>query len=370
MAPPSRGRYNELVARRDRYRTALARMSSTVALAVAALGLTGCGGANGKPRLRPAAEPAAAPPVVHQPAGRTIRVGVGPEGLAADRRTGLVVVAVRDPAQLVMFDARTGRLVRRVRTSAAPRHLQLAGPGGPVLVPEEPVNRLLELALPAGRSRSIQVGPHPHDAAADDGRVFVGNEFGRSVSVIQGTRVVREIGGFVQPGGVVAVGAEVAVVDVGADSLTLIDARTLRVIGRLGAGAGPTHAVAGAGGHLYLIDTRGDAILTYATAPTFRQVGRFPLAGTPYGVAIDASRGHLWVTLTGRNQLVELATGGASLRPVAAYPTGRQPNTVAVEPRTGRVFVANARANSLQIIEPALSLGPAQRASRLKKSRK
>jgi len=202
--------------------------------------------------------------------------------------------------------------------SRAPRHLQLAGPGGPVLVPEEPVNSLLELTRPGPRSRSIKVGAHPHDATADDGRVFVSNEFSRSVSVIDGTRVVRQIGGFVQPGGIVAVGPDVAVVDVGADAVTLIDAHTLRVIGRLPAGAGPTHAVAGADGRLYVIDTRVNAVLTYATRPRFRQLDRLPLAGTPYGVAIDHSRGRLWVTLTASR----------------------------------RVFVADSSADLVQIINP------------------
>jgi hypothetical protein len=111
-----------------------------------------------------------------------------------------------------------------------------------VLVPEEGADHLLELSLPGGGIRSVAVGSDPHDAAADAGRVFVANEHGESVSVVQGGRVVRRIGGFTQPGGVTAAGDDVAVVDVGADTVTLIDARTLRTLGGLPAGSGPTHA--------------------------------------------------------------------------------------------------------------------------------
>ncbi len=72
------------------------------------------------------------------------------------------------------------------------------------------------------------------------------NEFGRSVSVIEHGRVAGRIGGFLQPGGITAVGREVAFVDGGGNRLTLIDAYTLkRRIGTASAGAGPTHAVAG-----------------------------------------------------------------------------------------------------------------------------
>lgn len=319
-----------------------------------ALAMGGCGArrAQTMSALPAAAEPALAPLATAAPAGRSVHVGQFPEGIVADARTGLVAVGVRDPAALVLLDARAGAVRRHVTIPGAPRHLQLAGPGGPVLVPEEPVNELLELSLPRGRFRSIKVGAHPHDATADDGRVFVNDEFGQSVSVVQGTRVIRQIRGFVQPGGLVADGSNVAVVDVRGNSITLVGAHTLRIEGRLGAGAGPTHAVAGRDGWLYVIDTRGGAVFTYATRPSLQRRGRFPLPGAPYGVAIDRSRGRLWVTLTARNQLVELATGGGPLRVIGRYATGRQPNTVAVDERDGRVFVADSDPGTVQLIDP------------------
>lgn len=333
------------------------------------LALSGCGGhtrpadrshrtgpssanARSTAALPPAAEPAAAPGPARPPAGHSVAVGSLPEGIVADGRTGLVAVAVRGPAQIVLLSARSGRVVARVAIPGAPRHLQLAGPGGPLLVPEEPVDGLLELNLPDGHYRSIPVGAHPHDAAADHGRVFVGNEFSRSVWVLVGRRVVRQIVGFVQPGGLAAVGPAVAVVDVGADTVSLIDAGTLRVIGRLRAGAGPTHVVAGGQGRIYVIDTRGNAVLTYATRPRLRRLSQTHLPGTPYGVAIDPSHHRLWVTLTATDQLVELDTGHGPPRVTAMYATSRQPNTVAVDRSDGRVFVADAGPGTVQIVDP------------------
>jgi DNA-binding beta-propeller fold protein YncE len=263
----------------------------------------------------------------------------------------VAIVAVRDPAQLVLLDAGSGRVIRRIAIIAPPRHLELAVPAGPVLVPAETANRLLELSLPAGTVRSVAVGVHPHDAAAADGRVFVGDEFGDSVSVVSAGRTVARVGGFLQPGGIAAVRDAVAVIDVRADTVTLIDAHSLRVIARAAAGDGPTHVVA-AGTMLFVADTRGNAILTYATQPRLRLVGRFSLPGTPYGIAIDRGRRRLWVTLTASNELAELAIGARSLHLVATYPTGQQPNTVAVNPRDGRVFVADAGTDSVELIDP------------------
>ena len=163
--------------------------------------------------------------------------------------------------------------------------------------------------------------------------------------------MIARIGGFLQPGGLTAVGQDVAVIDVRADTVTVIDSRTLGVVGKRAAGVGPTHVVAN-GDRLFVADTRGGAVLIYATRPVLHLVGRFPLAGTPYGVAIDGARRRLWVTLTAENKLVELAIGDRTPRLIDAYPIGRQPNSVAVDPRDGRVFVADANAGAVQLIDP------------------
>lgn len=278
-------------------------------------------------------------------------MGTLPEGIVVDPHAGVVAVAVRDPAALVLIDAGSGRVLRRVRIPGPPRHLQLVGDSGAVLVPAEPLDQLIEVSLPSGTVRSIPVGVHPHDAAAVADRIFVSNEFGRSVSVVVGRRVVARIGGFLQAGGVASAGGDVAVVDVRADTVTMIDAHSLRVLGSAPAGEGPTHVVAGSG-RLFVADTRGNALRAFATNPKLEPVGRLALPGTPYGIAIDRVRHRLWVTLTATNELVEVAIDGPTLRRVASYPTGRQPNTVAVDPRDGRVFVADAGPGVVQVIDP------------------
>ncbi len=314
---------------------------------MAAALLAGCGGSGSG--LTPAAEPARSPPLAVAPAGRVVDVGHKPEGLAFDTRTGLLAVGLTNPDQLALVDGRSGRTMRRVPLAGAPRHLSLARPGGPVLVPAEKADELLEVALPGGGLRpAARVGRNPHDAVAAHGRVFVGNERGASVSVVEHGRQVRVLDAPVGPGGlaVTAGGTLVAVVGVRERELEVYHARSLRPAGTIPVGLGPTH-LAARGDRLFVVDTRGDALLEVRTNPP-RVHRRTHLAGAPYGIAYDPRRRRFWVTLTKLNRVAEI-TDRHVLR---TFPTVRQPNSVAVDPRTGRVFVASRKDGTLQLLDP------------------
>jgi hypothetical protein len=200
----------------------------------------GCGGSGDG--LAPAAEPARSPPLEAEPVGRVVPVGHKPEGLAFDRHTGLLAVALTRPDRLALVDGRSGRTVRRVRLPGAARHLALAGPGGPVLVPAEETDQLVTVSLPGGRVHATRVGRQPHAAVAAGGRIFVGNERGRSVSVVEDGRELRRIDAPVGPGGLTATrDGVVAVVGVRERAIAAFDASTLTSRGRIPVGLGPTH---------------------------------------------------------------------------------------------------------------------------------
>jgi DNA-binding beta-propeller fold protein YncE len=100
------------------------------------------------------------------------------------------------------------------------------------------------------------------------------------------------------------------------------------------------------------VDTGGNRILVFEISPRLKRIGTTPLAGTPYGVAYDERRDRLWVTLTGVNQVVgmDLATGTPAV--VTTIATVRQPNTVAADSATGRVFVASRSDGTVQLVDP------------------
>jgi DNA-binding beta-propeller fold protein YncE len=310
-----------------------------------ALAACGCGGSGDG--LAPAAEPARSPALEAEPAGRVVPVGHKPEGLAFDPRTGLLAVALTRPDRLALVDGRSGRTVRRVALPGAARHLALARPGGPVLVPAEDVDRLVTVSLPDGRVRATRVGRQPHAAVASGGRIFVGNEKGRSVSVLEDGREVRRLDAPVGPGGVAATrGGVVAVVGVHERAIEVFEESTLSPQGRIPVGIGPTHVVA-RGERFFVVDTRGNGLVEVLLDP-LRIHRRTHLEGAPYGVAFDPRRRRFWVTLTASNRVAEVT----DRRLLRTFPTVRQPNSVAVDPRSGRVFVASRKDGVLQLFDP------------------
>jgi DNA-binding beta-propeller fold protein YncE len=316
------------------------------AAALAAAGLAGCGSSA---ELPPAAEPAKSPVAERAPAGSVVPIGHKPEGLVADVQTGLLAVGLTRPDRLALVDMRTLRLVRAVDLPGAPRHLALARRGGPVLVPAENSDQLVEVPLRRGPIRTVRVGRQPHDAAAAAGRTFVGDELGDTLSVVARGRVIRELPAPVQPGGVAVddSGRGVAVVGVRGRELALYDTRTLRTLGKIPVGVGPTHVI-GSGGRFFVVDTRGNGLLEVLLDPKLRIHRRTAIAGTPYAIAADRVRRRYWVTQTALNRVSEVT----DRRILRSFPTVRQPNSVAVDQRTGRVFVASRADGTLQAFDP------------------
>jgi DNA-binding beta-propeller fold protein YncE len=329
----------------------LARLAAV--LLPVTLALAGCTSSEpvAEPPPAKAAEPADSPALAVEPAGIVVPLDPDAEGMVFDPVTGLLAVAVRDPNRLVLLDRKGGQL-REVPLPGHARHLQLAAPGGPVLVPAEDSNTLVEVSLPDGATTETPVGSYPHDAAqVAGGQVLVGDEKGGTLSVVEDGEVTATLSSQTQPGGVAVVGDIAGVVDVGAFSLTTYDVPAAELLEVVDAGAGPTHLVADDRGRFLVADTRGDAVLTFSADP-LTQVDRLPLPGTPYGLAYDGAAQLLWVTLTATNEVVGLSTAGDQLTEVARFPTVRQPNTVAVDPTSGRVFVGSRATGELQLLDP------------------
>jgi DNA-binding beta-propeller fold protein YncE len=129
-------------------------------------------------------------------------------------------------------------------------------------------------------------------------------------------------------------------------ALQLLDARSLRPAGKVDVGIGPTHVVA-RGSRFFVVDTRGDALIEVHTDPLVVH-RRTHLTGAPYGIAFDPVRRRFWVTLTADNRLAELT----DRRLLRTFRTVRQPNSVAVDPATGRVFVASRSDGTVQLFDP------------------
>ncbi len=318
-------------------------MHRPLAVVAVLLVLTACG-SDGTPG---AAEPATAP-AASAPAGSVSGIGASPEGIVYDARTNLLAIAVRKPSRLVLVDASTLAVRRTVALPGTVRHLQLAEPGGPVLVPDESAAELIEVSLPDGHKRVTSVGKQPHDAArVNGGEIVVGNEFGKSISFVENGTVLQTVPGPQQPGGIVGAGNTVAVIDVGKFTLSTYDVTSRAQRAIVDAGTGPTHGVLLSRDRVAVVDTRGNALLVFSLNP-LRQLGELDVPGTPYGVAVDGDV--VWLTLTSTNEVVGLDVSTSRPKLLARYPTVRQPNTIAVDAGSHHLWITGTAAGQLQTI--------------------
>ena len=302
--------------------------------------------------LPPPAEPQRAPAPSGTPPGRIVPVGDSPEGVVVDAVTRTVAVAKRNPNELVLLNADTGDVVKRVPLPGFARHLQLAKPGGPVLVPVESADALVRVDLPGGSAEpQIITGTFPHDASeAPNGTVFVANEHGGTVAAIRGDDIVKVFTDSVQPAGMAPVGTSMGLLDVRKNDLTVYDADKLTIVGSTPAGDGPTHLVADKHGRFIATDTRGDAVRVFSTEP--REVASVPQPGGPYGITYDPVRDRLWVASSGTNEVIGYDMAADTPREVARVATVQNPYTVGVDSTTGRLFVAGVTGGVVQMIDP------------------
>jgi YD repeat-containing protein len=179
------------------------------------------------------------------------------------------------------------------------------------------------------------------------------------VLFVRDGRVVASLpAGPPQPGGAAAVGNYAAIADVQGNGVWVYDGSTHEQVAQAPVGTKLTHAISLSGELAAFADTDGGAVYIERIDPHVSQVARIDAPGKPYGLAYDAARHRLYITLTERNavRVVDIANPSAS-RKLADLATVRQPNSVAVEPNSGTVLVTGSDpggGSSVQIIGPDL----------------
>jgi len=216
-------------------------------------------------------------------------------------------------------------------------------------------------AAPAGRVVPAGAAPAAERLVSrPGGRITVGSrtvellERQNAVRVLEDGREVARARTGLQPAALTLLeeGRLVAVLSVRERVLELFDARTLARAGRASAGSGPAGVVSNGDNYLYITDTTAGAVLIFRRAGgELRLDRRYRLADAPYAIDYDRVNRRLWVTLTASNELVELSAGRRP-RELRRFAAVRQPNAVAVAPRSGRVVVAGAAGNLVQLLDP------------------
>jgi DNA-binding beta-propeller fold protein YncE len=334
----------------------LGRVGLATAL-LGALALAGCAGGQSQDDLQTtptlvAATPATSPQPTATPAGTVLPLPGDASAMVVDPTSHTLAVAVTKPAELLLFSLTD--LQREPTTVPLPGsvdHLSLAQPGGPVLAAVASADQVVQVAVPTGTTSVVPVAGGPTSAARFDGQLLVTVPQRKAIDVLRGDKVTRTITGDVNPEQVLVAGGKVVMLDRLRSAVFDVDPIGGSVGAGLRAGQGATNAATDGFGRVLVTDTRTGELLAFSPDPVIERQG-VPAPGAPYGVAVDTKRAVAWVTATRLNEVIGYQlTGG---QPVRKYQlaTVRQPNSVAVDPDSGHVFVASADGGGVQVMQP------------------
>jgi hypothetical protein len=165
-----------------------------------------------------------------------------------------------------------------------------------------------ELPAPAGQA------PH-RQQVTDGGRTFAVDRGNDRLELREAGKVVASVPTGREPTAVALLdrGARVAVLCGRERVLEVYDARTLKRLGRTGAGIGPVGLATDGVQLLYVTDVKGDALLVFHLRPRFELIRRAHVIGGPYAIDFEKDRWGLRIELSRLHQVVNYAAGN---RPV------------------------------------------------------
>jgi hypothetical protein len=328
----------------------LRRKVAVLLMVCAAVG-SGCSSGQPSDELMVTDKPVAAvaatsPPAATAPAGAVTPLSDPVTAIAYDQTTSTLAVAVEDSVRLYQL----GDTLTAGKRVDLPNVTSLTVEDGAVLATG--ANQVTRIALPgAAVDETATFRGEPVSTATLDDRTLVAVRDERAVAVVDGDKIQRMItGDLMSADQVLSTGKGAVVLDRLRNAVFELDVPGATVSQGLRAGQGATNAVTDRFGRVLVTDTRGGALLAFSLDPLLLRQN-YPVEGAPYGIAYDRKRDLAWVTLTATNEVVGYDVAGEEPKEKYRFPTVSQPNTVAVDPSTGRVVVASGTGDGIQVIE-------------------
>jgi hypothetical protein len=297
-----------------------------------------------------AATAAVSPGVTTAPAGTVLALRSQVRSMTVDQRTKLLAVGVDAPPAVLLYALDDlSAAPRSIALDQAPAELNLTPAG---ITAATTTSRLTQVALPDGAVSTVAVGGDAVSTASFGDSTLVATGDRAEVLVVDHgseTKVIQ--GNLFSADQVLSTSDRAVVLDRLRNALFELDVPAGKVKQGLRAGEGATNAVTDRYGRVLVADTRGGALLAFSLDPLLMRQ-RYPVSGAPYGMAYDSTRDVVWVTLTATNEVVGYQVAGEEPRERYRFPTVAQPNSVTVDPATGRVFVASANGEGIQVISP------------------
>jgi YVTN family beta-propeller protein len=173
----------------------------------------------------------------------TLQTGSAPAGLALSPDGRWLATADRDADQMSIFDASTLTLAHRITVGERPFGLAFA-PDGRAFSADVGSNTVTAVDPEDGRVLGkIETGERPYGIAFAQGRGFVTNQYGDSVSVFDAKTyaavAVIDVGGYPEGIDTTTDGRQIVVANWDSNTLSIIDAKSLMVVGEVATGDGP-----------------------------------------------------------------------------------------------------------------------------------
>lgn len=327
--------------------------SRTAALAVvAAVALTGCSttpAREDRPTIVPA-QPAVAPEPATAPAGVVVPSAAG-AGLAFDP-AGRRLAAIAGN-EVVLYTVDGGlKEVGRIGTDGPANQVVPKGRrGAGFLVATK--NSVLEIdGDKAGRSERIDgdvLSVAAYDKPNDDGVWAVAGTAEGTMFALRTGKESKSITGPVEASRMLVHDGDVAVVDRLQSSVSEVDVAGGKLGKGLRVGRGITNAAVDSYGRLFAVDTGKNQVIGYTIAPLMERF-LYPEKGSPWAVDYDDTDKLMWVTRTATNEVVGYALNTGIPEQRKVYPTVRQPDALAVDAKTGTVYVQSATGAGVQAI--------------------
>lgn len=309
-------------------------------------------------------------------AGGLVLAACGQEKAPAPAAAYKVYVSNERSDDVSVIDGATGEVVSTLAVGKRPRGLTvsadgrtlyvavsgspIAGPGvdeSTLPPPDKTADGIAVVDLSSGKVRTVVRGVSDPEqvAAAPDGRLFIASEdTGKAVVFDAAGSRVAEIEVGEEPEGVnLSPDASQAWVTSEADSrVTVIDTRTLKVLGAVTVGARPRNTAFSPDGRRAYVAGEADRVITVIDTRSLAVVNRVTLpdaAMRPMGLAVSPNGSRLYVSMGRGGQVVALEA--ASLSVAGSAKVGARPWGIALSPDGKTLYSANGPSGEVAAID-------------------
>ncbi|NMO00393.1 hypothetical protein HH308_04100 [Gordonia sp. TBRC 11910] len=328
------------------------RVSYAVVAALAAVGLiSGCG--NDKSTtpdvetVTPATAVQAPVTSTKAPAGQLIPLPAGAVGVTLDTTGHTMAILSSDGTTVWLKPVSDLTAQPRVVAVDGLTRIIAAPSGGFLGVGPK---RLVAIADDGALTRhEIDVAAPLSIATISGGDALVGSADGHVREFDAAGKQVRDIGGLVRADDIAVHDDQIVVLDRAQSSVTQLKLGDSSLGLSLRVGDGATTLISDHFGRFISANTRDNEIVGFFGDPLVMRF-RGPVADGPYALAYDDRANLLWVSVTGRNEVVAYDLGSGEPIEKKRIATVAQPDSIAIDKATGTLYVASATGAGLAVV--------------------